>query len=234
MFNPFAVDFYIDFVIILELDWFDHIRVSDTGLLKPTTWLLATSVPIAHMKSNVLVTYMCTQFIANCLSFNGKPSSDENPRNIILALPLSSCILNQQTMDFICKILSVSSILVAKLPFLYAGKFLIGPSRTNPALYLLSLPWRHNGYDSVSYHQPHNCLLNRSCGCRSKETSKLRVTGLCAGNSPGIGEFPAQMASNAENVSIWWRHHAMQMHQYKNKVVYCINGTVPYSNVFYA
>ena len=21
------------------------------------------------------------------------------------------------------------------------------------------------------------------------------------------GEFPAQMASNAENVSIWWRHH---------------------------
>ena len=23
----------------------------------------------------------------------------------------------------------------------------------------------------------------------------------------GNGEFPAQMASNAENVSIWWRHH---------------------------
>ena len=23
------------------------------------------------------------------------------------------------------------------------------------------------------------------------------------------GEFPAQMASNAENVSIWWRHHAL-------------------------
>ena len=21
------------------------------------------------------------------------------------------------------------------------------------------------------------------------------------------GEFPAQIASNAENVSIWWRHH---------------------------
>ena len=29
---------------------------------------------------------------------------------------------------------------------------------------------------------------------------------LC-GNSPWTGEFPAQMASNAENVSIWWRHH---------------------------
>ena len=39
------------------------------------------------------------------------------------------------------------------------------------------------------------------------KTSKLRVTGLCAGNSPVTGEFPAQMASNVENVSIWWRHH---------------------------
>ena len=26
-------------------------------------------------------------------------------------------------------------------------------------------------------------------------------------NSPETGESPAQMASNAENVSIWWRHH---------------------------
>ena len=34
-----------------------------------------------------------------------------------------------------------------------------------------------------------------------------RVTDLCAGNSPGTGEFPAKMASNGENVSIWWRHH---------------------------
>ena len=31
------------------------------------------------------------------------------------------------------------------------------------------------------------------------------------GNSPGTGEFPAQMASNAENVSIWWRHHGEQL-----------------------
>ena len=36
---------------------------------------------------------------------------------------------------------------------------------------------------------------------------QLRVTGLCEGNSPGTGEFPVQMASYAENVSIWWRHH---------------------------
>ena len=29
------------------------------------------------------------------------------------------------------------------------------------------------------------------------------------GNSPVTDEFPAQKASNAENVSIWWRHHAV-------------------------
>ena len=71
------------------------------------------------------------------------------------------------------------------------------------------LRWRHNGHSGVSNHQPHHCLLNRLFECRSQKTSKLRVTGLCAGNSPGTGEFPAQMASNAENVSIWWRHHAL-------------------------
>ena len=71
----------------------------------------------------------------------------------------------------------------------------------------LSLRWRHNGCDSISNHQPHHCLLNRLFRRRSKKTSKLRVTGLCAGNSPRTGEFPAQMACIAENVSIWWRHY---------------------------
>ena len=70
-----------------------------------------------------------------------------------------------------------------------------------------SLQRRHNGRDSVSNHQPHDCLLNRLFRRKSKKTSYLRVTSLCAGNSPGTGEFPTQMASNAENVSIWWRHH---------------------------
>ena len=69
-----------------------------------------------------------------------------------------------------------------------------------------TLQWRHNGRDGVSNHQPHQCLLNRLFGRRSKKTSKLRVTGLCARNSPWTGEFLTQMASNAENVSIWWRY----------------------------
>ena len=70
-----------------------------------------------------------------------------------------------------------------------------------------TLQLRHNGHDSVSNHQPHDCLLNHLFRRRSKKTSKLRVTGLCAVNSLGTGEFPAQMTSNVENVSIWWRHH---------------------------
>ena len=61
-----------------------------------------------------------------------------------------------------------------------------------------SLQWRHHGRDGVSDHQPHDCLLNRLFRRRSKKTSKLRVTGLCEGNSPVICEFPAQRASNTE------------------------------------
>ena len=62
----------------------------------------------------------------------------------------------------------------------------------------LTLQWRHNGHNGVSNHQPYDCLLNRLFGRRWKKTWKLRVTGLCVGNSPVTGEFPAQMASNAE------------------------------------
>ena len=70
-----------------------------------------------------------------------------------------------------------------------------------------SLPWRHNGSDGVSNNQSDDCLLNRSCRFRSKKTLKLLVTGFCEWTSLVIDEFPTQMASNAENVSTWWRHH---------------------------
>ena len=75
--------------------------------------------------------------------------------------------------------------------------------------FYITLHWRHNEPDGVSNHQPRDCLLNCLFRCRSKKTSKLRVTGLCAENSPGTREFPAQMASNVETVSVWWRHHEM-------------------------
>ena len=71
----------------------------------------------------------------------------------------------------------------------------------------LSLQWRHNKRDGVSNHRRLYCLLDRLFRQRSKKTSNLHITGLCAGNSAVTGEFPAQMASNTENVSISWRHH---------------------------
>ena len=70
-----------------------------------------------------------------------------------------------------------------------------------------TLQWRHNGHDGVSNHQPHDCLPNRLFKRRPKKTLKLCVTGLCVGNSPVTGEFLAQMAGKAENVSILCCHH---------------------------
>ena len=50
---------------------------------------------------------------------------------------------------------------------------------------------------------------------------------LCAGNSPVTGEFPAQKTSNAENASIWWRHHVFLGFVF-------IGCSVRYSNWYYA
>ena len=82
-----------------------------------------------------------------------------------------------------------------------------GSMHTGRYVVFNSLLWRHNGCDGISNQQSHDCLFNLSFRRRSKKTSKLRVTGLCAGKSSLTGEFPAEMASNAKNVSIWWGHH---------------------------
>ena len=73
--------------------------------------------------------------------------------------------------------------------------------------FLNSLQWHYDECDGISNHRPHDFLLNRLFWSRSENTPKLCVTGLGAGNSPVIGEFPTQRASNLENVSIWWCHH---------------------------
>ena len=90
-----------------------------------------------------------------------------------------------------------------------------------------TLQWRHNGRDGVSNHQPHHCLFNRPFRRRSKKTSKLRVIGLCAGNSSVAGEFPTQIeiVSSVENCSIWWRHHEHDGSntELKNNYSHCIS-----------
>ena len=78
-----------------------------------------------------------------------------------------------------------------------------------PWILLISLLWRHNGHNSVSNHQPYDCLLRRLFRRRSKQTSKLRVTGLCVGNSPGPVNFPHKWPVTRkmfpfDDVIMWW------------------------------
>ena len=82
------------------------------------------------------------------------------------------------------------------------------------------LQWRHNWPDGVSNHQPHDCLLNRLLRRRSKKKIKAPRHWPLRGNSPETGEFPAQMASNAENVSNWWRHHEPCYHCWPRGLVW--------------
>ena len=74
-----------------------------------------------------------------------------------------------------------------------ALRVILGDNKTFFDLYAvcyLALLWRHNDHDGVSNHQPRCCLLNRLFRRRWKKTSKLRVTGLCVGNSPGPVNSP--------------------------------------------
>ena len=87
-----------------------------------------------------------------------------------------------------------------------------------------TLHWCQNERDGVSNHQRLDCLLNCLFRCRSKKKSKLRITGLCEENSPVTGEFPSQRASNAENVSIWWRHHESRKSQGKVQESFSANS----------
>ena len=76
--------------------------------------------------------------------------------------------------------------------------------------HLNPLRWRHNDHDSVSNHQSHGCLLNRLFRRRSKKISKLSVTGLCAGNSPGPvnspqkGPVTRKMFPFDDVIMQWW------------------------------
>ena len=93
------------------------------------------------------------------------------------------------------------------------------PVYTRPAIFSLALAigralvsqpalqWRHNENNGISNQHRLNCLFKCLFRRRSKKTSKLRITGLCEGNSPVTGKFPAQRASNEKNIFIWWRHH---------------------------
>ena len=156
---------------------------------KATCQVSPLRVPIA------IYIYIHTHFVikvhANALAPNGVRSS----AGILMTIKFDIFSLK-----FLCAFMIVVDFLGQMTLFIHNGHL---------AKPRITLRWRHNERDSVSNHQPHDYLLNRLFRRRLKKSSKLRVTGLCVGNSPGTGEFPAQMASYAENVSIWWRHHDM-------------------------
>ena len=70
-----------------------------------------------------------------------------------------------------------------------------------------ALQWRHNELDNVSNHQSPECLLNRLFKAQIKGNLKTPRHWPLWGEFTETGKFPAHSASNAENVSIWLRHH---------------------------
>ena len=90
---------------------------------------------------------------------------------------------------------------------------------THWAIHWVPLHWRHNHHDGVSNHQPHASLLNRLFRGRSKKISKLRVTGLCVGNSPGPVNSPHKGPVTREMFPFddvimysWWLWLLVQWH----------------------
>ena len=55
-------------------------------------------------------------------------------------------------------------------------------------------------------------------GADKKNIKAPRHWPLC-GELTGTGEFPAQKASNAENVSIWWRHHVLDYFEHSSSML---------------
>ena len=130
--------------------------------------------------------FACTYFVKKC-----KISLKQNSLNYKFAIE------NWQI------IIRLNDKIGVKFPLKYSRQVYIQMSFGS------ALEWPDNEHDGVSNHRRLDYLLNRLFMPGSKKTSKLHVTDLCAGNSPVTGEFPTQRASNAENVSIWWRHRGM-------------------------
>ena len=73
-------------------------------------------------------------------------------------------------------------------------------------IYAMTLQWRHNDH-GASQITSLALFTQPFIQTHIKENIKApRHWPLC-GEFTGTGEFPAQKASYAENVSIWWRHH---------------------------
>ena len=95
---------------------------------------------------------------------------------------------------------------VNRVRYIWLPRSLPGIIQINNMLNNSALQWRHSGRDGVSNNQPNDCLLNRlfSADQRKHQSSASLVFW-----GELTGEFPAQRASTAENISIWWRQHGL-------------------------
>ena len=74
-----------------------------------------------------------------------------------------------------------------------------------------TLRWRNNGRDGVSNHQPHDVYATVYSDADKKIKAPRHWP--LYGKSTGAGDFPAQMTSYAENISISWPHHELHSHE---------------------
>ena len=87
---------------------------------------------------------------------------------------------------------SENLLLDAKYLFMFGIEYQLAISLKVHGHRKYALQWRHNESQGVSNHRCLECLLNHLFKRKSNKTLKLHVTGLCEGNSPVTGEFPAQ------------------------------------------
>ena len=93
-----------------------------------------------------------------------------------------------------------------------AANIVIAPAAVHKTLTSMhKIVWHYSDV-IMSLKSPASREFTRPFRRRSRKTPKLRVTGLCQRNSPVTGFFPAH-PSNAQNVSICLRHHAVPNHR---------------------
>ena len=82
------------------------------------------------------------------------------------------------------------------------------------------LQWRHYERNSVSNHRRLDCLLNRLFKRRSKKHQSSASLVFMMAIQRWPLNSPGQRSSNAEDVSIWWRHHGLHRWRLKSVTKY--------------
>ena len=78
---------------------------------------------------------------------------------------------------------------------------------------------RHNGRDGASNHQPRDCLLNRLSDADQRKHQSSASLAFVWGIHRSPVNSPHKKASNAENVSVWWRYHEPPLHISQKKMM---------------